>query len=212
MSTVLRRDLPILVAAILGLWIIAEYYINVPLIGAAASQLKIWGVLIYSISTFLGLINMTVLNAKNVEKKVKGEWYYNLYSIVLCYVMIAIGIAMTSNSGAYMWLMNNIYAPCRTTLYALTGFYIFSAAYRAFRVSTKEATVMLAVGILVMLSIVPVGPVIWPGFGQIGSWLLDVGQLGVSRGVGISVSIGLKTGQSFLKQPPCLLCFLSLHL
>jgi hypothetical protein len=190
-SNLVRRDIPVVIASILGTWIIAEYFFDIAILKDVGSQLKVWGVVIYSISFFLGLINVTLTHAKHVQRRTPGQWYFSAYTLVLMWGMFLIGIAITSKGYAYSWIFNNMYMPSRMTSYALTGFFIFSAGYRAFKAQTKEATIMLICGILVMLSNAPVGAAIWSGFGDIGKWLLDVGQLGVNRGVGISVAIGL---------------------
>ena len=71
----------------------------------------------------------------------------------------------------------NVYTPLGATLYPITGFYIFSAAYRAFRARNVDAALMLIAGCFVILSNAPVGEVIWSGIPTIGEWFRFTGQI-----------------------------------
>ena len=60
-------------------------------------------------------------------------------------------------------LLSNIFdyvmIPCQATIFSMLAFYIASAAYRAFRVRTWLATVLLGTAFIVMLRIIPLpGP------------------------------------------------------
>ena len=56
-------------------------------------------------------------------------------------------------------------------MFSLLAFFIASAAYRAFRARTLEATLLLIAGILVMFGNVPISNVIW---GRLTSWFPDL--------------------------------------
>ena len=88
-------------------------------------------------------------------------------------------------------MVNYIYTPLGATLYPITGFYIFSAAYRAFRARNIDATLMLLAGIFVMLKNAPVGEAIWIGFKTIGNWVQFTGQVPGMRTLAIVGALGL---------------------
>jgi hypothetical protein len=127
----------------------------------------------------IGAVNMMRSHYRVISRREPGRWYYSAYMIALFWIMLLLGIpgiiSGTENS-IYSWLFNQLYVSLGTTLYAITGFYIFSAGYRAFRARTLEAALMLLAGIIMMLSNAPVGEVIWVGFPVIGDWLLSTGQ------------------------------------
>jgi hypothetical protein len=79
-----------------------------------------------------------------------------------------LGTGVATSNSIYNWLFNNVYTPLGSTTYAITGFYIFSAAYRAFRARNVDAALMLIAGCFVILSNAPVGEVIWSGIPAIG--------------------------------------------
>jgi hypothetical protein len=112
-------------------------------------------------------------------------------------IMLLTGIAgyistgVQTSNGIYNWMFNYIYTPLGATLYPITGFYIFSAAYRAFRARNIDAALMLLAGIFVMLKNAPVGEAIWIGFKDIGNWVQFTGQVPGMRTLAIVGALGL---------------------
>ena len=57
----------------------------------------------------------------------------------------------------FMWIFDYINTASAATVFSLLAFYIASAAYRAFRIRTLDATVMLITSLIVMIGRVPYG-------------------------------------------------------
>ena len=98
-----------------------------------------------------------------------------------------------------MWIFVNIQMQMGATMFALLAFYIASAAYKAFRARSAEATVLLLAAIIVMLGQVPIGVSISSFFGLFGDgewikpvtqWILDVPNLASKRGILLGVGLG----------------------
>ena len=64
-------------------------------------------------------------------------------------------------SPIFVWLFNYVQVPMDATMFSLLAFFIASAAYRAFRARTLEATLLLAAALIVMIGNAPVGDLIW---------------------------------------------------
>ncbi len=90
----------------------------------------------------------------------------------------------------FTFIYNNIYVHMDMTIFSLLAFFIASAAYRAFRLRTLEASVLLIVGTLMLLGRAPVGGAIWDGFPEIATWLMDVPNTAGQRAIFLSVAIG----------------------
>jgi hypothetical protein len=179
MSNLLRREAVFAVSIFVASMMIINFFIDIPIIKNIAQELTIWALIIQLIAIGIGAVNMMRSHYRVISRREPGRWYYSAYMIALFWIMLLLGIpgiiSGTENS-IYSWLFNQLYVSLGTTLYAITGFYIFSAGYRAFRARTLEAALMLLAGIIMMLSNAPVGEVIWVGFPVIGDWLLSTGQ------------------------------------
>jgi len=96
------------------------------------------------------------------------------------------------------WLFTYLMFPMSGTMFALLAFFVASAAYRAFRARTVEATLLLVSAFIVMLGQVPLGsfwvPAWWPFF-LTPDWLKDkimeIGNTAGQRAILIGASLGV---------------------
>jgi len=91
----------------------------------------------------------------------------------------------------FFFLYKYVYAPMAGTMFSLLAFFVASAAYRAFKARTKEATLLLVAAFLVMLGRVSIGEAIWPKFGDIAGWIMNVPQTAGQRAIQIGAALGL---------------------
>ncbi|HSG99430.1 MAG TPA: hypothetical protein VLB27_05235, partial [candidate division Zixibacteria bacterium] len=93
------------------------------------------------------------------------------------------------------WLFDTLDAPMMATMFATLAFYIASAAYRAFRARTADATLLLIAALLVMLWRVPMGEAALRGINEaipdgINTFLMRGANAGVQRGIIIGAALG----------------------
>ncbi len=69
------------------------------------------------------------------------------------------------------------------TMFSLLAFFIVSASYRAFRIRSMEAGLLMVVAFVVMLGQIPATAEIWNGFGESKQWLLLYVNGGAQRAV-----------------------------
>ncbi len=155
----------------------------------------------------LGLISLGSIHGKVVMKRRQG-WYNSL-----AFFIAAISIALAGffkdymqnqqvqsiSSTAYFILFNGILKALAATMFSLVAFYIVSAAYRAFRVKSTEAGLMMAAAFLIMLAIVPFGVMITDGLHggwsalrleNVGNWILKYPNAAAQRGIMFGIGVG----------------------
>lgn len=161
-----------------------------------AEAIRTWSVIVYNISLGLGAVRLLMLHGMNTQRR-RANWEYSAILLVMFAVMIVTGFygyivtGLQTSNAIYNWLFVNVYTPLGATLYPITGFYIFSAAYRAFRARNIDAALMLIAGCFVILKNAPVGEAIWIGFNTYGEWFQFVGQVPGMRTFAIVGALGL---------------------
>ena len=91
---------------------------------------------------------------------------------------------------AFGWLYDYTMVPLQGTMFSILAFFIASAAYRAFRARSPEASVLLVSAVVVMMGRVPLGQFLAPWTWHVTQWLLNVLNSAVRRAILIGVSMG----------------------
>ncbi len=191
MSNVLRRrEIILFITGVVGGLNLFEYFFAVKEVAAVASTIRTWVVIISAFALGLGIITAFRVHISHVKRKTKGQWPFSIWLMGFFVLLTLIGIWNTKFI-VYDWTFKYVYVALSTTLYAITGFYIFSAAYRAFRARNIEAAILIASGVLILLRNAPIGEAIWKGFPVLGEWVLMKGQVGGMRTLTFVAAVGL---------------------
>jgi hypothetical protein len=91
----------------------------------------------------------------------------------------------------FLYLFENFQIPLSATMFSLLAFFVASAAFRAFRARTPEATLLLIAAVLVMIGRVPIGYYIWHGFPDLVEWIMNVPNTAAKRGILFGADLGL---------------------
>jgi len=110
-------------------------------------------------------------------------------------------------SGRLAWLGNTwsiirdqVMSSLVASVFSLLAFYMASAAYRAFKVKSLDATLMMAAAVIVMMGNVPIGNAITAGlpkqlhflqFPTMTMWLMNNVNTPASRAMGFGIAIGI---------------------
>jgi hypothetical protein len=204
-----KRQLPLVITFIMGVAFTLQYYIPHPVSEEAITNVSKWMQIISGFALFLGLASLFHVHAVKIKRQVPG-WGYSLVLYAGMLGMIAVGFwshGETRVSGAqtgFGWLYDYTMVPLQGTMFSILAFFIASAAYRAFRARSREASVLLVSAVIVMLGRVPLGQFLLPGTQislrgfhfmipgawDITQWLMNVLNSAVRRAILIGVSMG----------------------
>lgn len=195
----MRREIPLLITFVVGIIVLLANFVgmadnSLSLVQKWSAELTGWLIIVAAFAVGLASVNLLRIHGTAVLRQRKG-WVNSLALIASMITFAVIGI-MARLGGAQnivdlnQNMYDNIIAPLGAAMFAILAFYIASAAYRAFRMRSGEATVMLIAAILVMLGRAPIGELMWDKFPVIAGWLLDVPNTAGQRAIMIGAAIG----------------------
>jgi hypothetical protein len=199
MSLVVKRYIPLVITFVMGIIMVFATYFLAPGTPAREATALLTGTVDVIVVT-AGVIGLVVLlrhHSLNISRRGRF-WKYSIITLIGVAIYLIIGIYgvfthathLMYASELFSWVYNNIYVSMDMTIFSLLAFFIASAAYRAFRFRSVEASVLLIVGSLMLLGRAPIGGVIWEGFPEIATWLLNVPNTAGNRAITIGVAIG----------------------
>jgi len=185
----MKQQLPVLVGAIVGITIMLSSYIKTPALQSTAQEILRWQVIVVAFSLVLGIANISRIHFRKVVRKEKYSGYSTMLLIVM-YGSLVLGLVYGTQSAQYKFVWDNVYSALNSTWYSMTAFYMVSCAWRGFRVRSAQAGVLMVSAVLVMLSKVGIGQVMWSQFPVIGNWLISVPNTAGMRGILIGSCLG----------------------
>ena len=148
-----------------------------------------WARAMAPFAALLGVMSLSMMHTAKIKGAPKWQYSYFFFAGFIA-TSLAGFIGGTQKGGLYMWMFENMAMPMSATMFSLLAFYMASAAYKAFRARSAEATVLLAAAIVVMLAQVPLGVKISKHLPTISQWILDVPNLAAKRGIMLGVGLG----------------------
>jgi hypothetical protein len=171
-------------------------------IGRFEPEVLAWVTIVGGFTLLLGVVSIVRVNF-GVVKRRGEDWPYKVATLISIFIMAIPAILPISWSplfgtgpdSIYDWLFNYLDAPMMSTMFAMLAFYIASAAFRAFRARSTQATLLLVTAILVMLWRVPMGEAflksIYHDLPQyINTYIMGGANMAVQRGIIIGAALG----------------------
>jgi len=214
-----RRWLIAAVTFVAGLFFGLEYFY--PVAGDPAKNfLTDWiepvSVMLSVVGAFtvgLGIYSLFQVHGRNVAQRRVG-WHNSLAFFVATFAMLVFTLweyylhlpqplpeVLPWPKVVYEVLFNGMFAPLQAATFSLLAFYIASAAYRAFRVRTGEAALMMAAAFIVMIGQVPVGSWLTSSIPtdsslaffrleRLGEWIMSWLNTPAQRGIIFGIAVG----------------------
>jgi hypothetical protein len=211
----MRREIPLFITSFVGFLFVIRFFIPHEPFFSMENTASSWIQVIKAFAIWLGILNLLKVSADKIYKKQTGWGYAG----VIVFSFLAISVAgfffpfwearPTGDSfieharkfqypgTSFDWFYTYVYAPLSSTMFATLAFFIASAAFRAFRARSFQATLLLISGFVVMLGSVPVGNVLFgwlpQGFqvSDIADWVRNVPQVAGQRAIQIGIALGI---------------------
>jgi hypothetical protein len=169
-----------------------EYFFQpaVPASKQWAAMLQQWGVVVSGFAMFVAAGNLLLVQYKRVDPKRNKEWYDSALLIAFMFLMAGLGLFLGDRNSTYLWLYTNVYLPLGNMMFALMVFFIASAAQRAFRAKSFEASLLLLAGIIVMLGRAPVGEQLGAWLPKTTNWLMNFPNVAGNRAIMMGAALG----------------------
>ncbi len=183
----MKRSLPGFLTVTSAVIIMACVFLGVA--PAVGKEIDKWYILSTAVVCCIGLVNLTGVHVRNVSKRGK-DWDLSILLLVLTYGMLALGLIKGVTDKTYDWVFQSTVVPLGATFYSVLAFYIVSAAYRAFRARSRDATILLGAAVIVLLGRAPLGEYILPQFGTWTKWIMDIPNTSAMRAVAFGATLG----------------------
>jgi len=174
----MKREIPILLTVLAG-WAVTVAFFSTWGPGKAINdELLAWGTIFFSVAFLLGIGNLVRISLKQISSR-HEDWPYKVLLLVVLFGYLAIGLleihgGVGHEAGDKIYqdkIYKMIFMPLQATMFSLLAFFIASAAFRAFRARSLEATLLLVAGAIVMMGQVPM-PI--PGAEFVGEFMQRV--------------------------------------
>jgi len=186
----MKTQLPVIIAFLSGFIMILAFFSANPGVVNFSQNLLTWVTIVGGISLLLGIVSILKVNIKVISERGK-DWVFKVILVLFVIGMSISGLIWgIQEKTPFDWLFQNIQSPMMSTMFSILAFFIASAAYRAFRARTIEATILLITSVIVMLGRIPLGQYIWDKLPGCADWIMAYPNLAVQRGIIIGAALG----------------------
>lgn len=186
----MKRSIPLAICLIMGILMIVQFFIPHPVSQNFNSMILKWVIILSAFAMVLAIGNLIRHHGGKIQRK-KENWPYSIVTLTGMFAMAIIGLFWGVDAGSlFQKIYLNIFAPLSATMFALLAYYMASAAYRAFRARSLEATLLLIAAFIIMIGFMPFGQYIHPRFPAFAEWIMRVPNMASQRGILLGVAFG----------------------
>jgi hypothetical protein len=186
----MKTQLPVAIAFLSGFLMIVAFFGTGEALENISSEALRYMSIVVGFSILLGVVSMTHVGLGVIRRRGR-EWPYKIIMVLCLFTMTGFGVFQGITSGTvFEWLFDRIQKPMMATMFSVLAFFIASAAYRAFRARTVEASILLLTAVVVMIGRVPMGQYIYEDLPAMANWIMMFPNVAVQRGIIIGAALG----------------------
>ncbi len=201
----MQRRIPLTLVLVVGVFAIIAAFVPHPVVRNVDETLRNDVIrILTAFSLVLGIGSIVQHHLLKIRRHAQ-HWQYSYITIIMLIVTAIIGVfggidpsrpgILPTRIGSFSFHMQTLYTnvmvPLGATMFAMLAFFMASAAYRAFRARTVEATLLLAAAFILMLGAVPLGRMIHAQLPAFAEWILTVPNTAAKRGILFGVELGI---------------------
>ena len=191
----MRKEIPFLISFITATLAVLAFFIPHRPFGGLQQKMLVWYSVVTGVAMLIGVESLLSNHYKRIRRR--QNVVYSTFIILGFLITFVLGVysirkygdAFAPNS-PFMFIFNYAEVPLQSTMFALLAFFIASAACRAMKIRTFEASLLLAAAVIVMLGRVPAGAQLWSGMPRLAEWIMEIPNLAAQRGILIGVALG----------------------
>jgi hypothetical protein len=190
MSYLLKRTIPLGITFTITVLMLLNYYLELPIAGLERILLS-FSVSVLTAAIGVGVINLFILHGKRIANMREGQWPYSILLLGSMIFTVVIGLIYGGESEQFSFLYDHTLAPLGATLMSIFIVWIAPAFPRYLRIRDIPSAFLVLTILACIFTGSPLGQAINPNFRLVNAWLQSVGQMGASRGLKITIALGL---------------------
>jgi len=156
-------------------------------------------IILTAFALLAGLGNLVLVHFLRIVRRNEPGTGYSVIVLVSAAIVFIIGLFSDLSGAPMMWIFNNVYLPLQGAFFALTAFFLVTAAYRALRARNIETALMLIAALIVFIGQTPMITSLSDNVVSIKDWVLSVPSAAGVRGILLGVALGtIATGLRLL--------------
>ena len=187
----MKRQVPLTLVLVLGIFFIIQYFVPSRASQTIYDNALIWSLIMSIPALAIAVDSLVRHHVIKIRQKKTGSWNSYLY-LGAALMMAGFGVFDGIKEGSvFMKVFTHVQAPMEATVFSLLAFYMTTAAYRAFRARTTEATLLLVSAFILMLGLIPLGARLWSGIPALSEWMMMVPNMASKRAMHFGIGIGM---------------------
>lgn len=192
MKPKLGRGIAAAITAVVGIVVLANFFVRNASLRALQSTLLDWVMLLAAVALLLGVLNIVRTHARKIGQRGEG-WPYSIVLLAAVAAVLFFGIRSAAPGPAAPsvdWIFRNILVPLQATIFALLAFFVAFAAYRALRARNLESLILVVTALIVLVGQIPFAGDLWTALPRVKEWILAVPSTAGARGILLGAALG----------------------